>query len=58
MNPKIFRTVYFGLAILVALLVSVLPAAQLSKVAFIPQFFEAQLPILIAGALTKYLFKD
>ncbi|MBT4804445.1 MAG: hypothetical protein HON78_05575 [Legionellales bacterium] len=46
---------FIGLALLVAILVSVLPKEQLIYLINITRFFEVMIPILAVGALFKYL---
>ena len=52
---KMFKGFFAGLALLVAVLVSVLPKEQLVYLVNITRFFEVMIPILAVGALLKYL---
>ena len=52
---KMFLGFFAGVALLVAVLVSVLPKDQLIYLVNITRFFEVMLPILAVGALLKYL---
>ena len=52
---KMFLGFFTGVALLVAVLVSVLPKDQLIYLVNITRFFEVMLPILAVGALLKYL---
>lgn len=53
---KMFAIIIVVIAAIVGIVVTVLPAEDLSNIVFLPKFFEAFLPILGAGALIKYLF--
>ena len=52
---QIFKYFFVILALLVAVLVSVLPKDQLIYLINITRFFEVMIPILAVGALFKYL---
>ncbi len=56
MGSKIFAIIILILAILMAVLVSVLPQDQLANLFYVSRFFEVMIPILGVGALLKYLF--
>ncbi|MBT4885325.1 MAG: hypothetical protein HON55_04145 [Legionellales bacterium] len=53
-----FKCFFTGLALLVAVLVSVLPKEHLIYLINITRFFEVMIPILAVGALFKYLCSD
>ena len=53
---KTFAVIILALAAIVGIVVTALPADDLSSIVFLPKFFEVFLPILGAGALIKYLF--
>ncbi|MEE3003030.1 MAG: hypothetical protein VX335_01635 [Pseudomonadota bacterium] len=52
---QMFKYFFVVLALLVAILVSVLPKEQLIYLINITRFFEVMIPILAVGALLKYL---
>ena len=52
---KIFGLVVIIVAVLMAVLVSVMPVSRLHDVILLTRFFEAMLPILGVGALVKYI---
>jgi hypothetical protein len=52
---KIVSTVVIVVALVLAIVVSVLPQQSLSYIIFVSRFFDVMLPILAVGALLKYL---
>ncbi len=52
----IFPVFIFLLALVIAVLVSVLPQEHLAGLFYVSRFIEVMIPILGAGALIKYLF--
>ena len=52
---KIFGVVVIAVAVLMAVLVTVMPVSKLHDVILLTRFFEAMLPILAVGALLKYI---
>lgn len=56
MCRKLFAVLIVLLALVMAVLVSVLPQDRLASLFYISRFIEVMIPILGAGALIKYLF--
>lgn len=56
MCRKLFPVVIFLMALLMAILVSVLPQEKLASLFYVSRFIEVMIPVLGAGALIKYLF--
>jgi hypothetical protein len=57
MCGKYFTIAIVAIALLMALLASVLPPEQIDYVIVISKFFDVMLPVLAVGALLKYLCK-
>jgi|688.fasta_scaffold206042_2 hypothetical protein len=51
-----FAIFFVAIALLLALLASVLPQGQLTSIVYFSRFFDIMLPVLAVGALIKYLF--
>jgi len=56
MCRKLFAVFIVVVALLVAVLVSVLPQDKLASLFYVSRFVEVMIPVLGAGALIKYLF--
>jgi len=56
MCRKIFSVVIVLIALVMAVLVSVLPQEKLASLFYASRFVEVMIPFLGAGALIKYLF--
>jgi hypothetical protein len=56
MCNKVLAIVFIVIALLLALLASVLPQDKLVSVIYISRFFDIMLPVLAVGALIKYLW--
>lgn len=56
MCQKVLAIVFFVIALLLAILATVLPQDKLASVIYISRFFDVMLPILAVGALIKYLW--
>ena len=52
---QLFKYGILGIALLVAILATILPPAQLQVLSFVSRFFEIMIPFLAVGALVKYL---
>lgn len=57
MCSKVFVIVIVAIALLQAVLASVLPQEYLEYVVGVSRFFDIMLPVLAVGALLKYLCK-
>jgi hypothetical protein len=51
----VLATVFIVIALLLAILASILPQDKLVTVIYISRFFDIMLPVLAVGALIKYL---
>jgi hypothetical protein len=58
MSQKAFVLFFVILAVVMAVLGSVLPPANIGKFILIVNFFETMIPVLAVGALLKYLCGD
>lgn len=56
MCRKLFAVLIVLIALLMAVLVSVLPQDRLASLFYVSRFIEVMIPVLGAGALIKYLF--
>lgn len=56
MCRKLFSVFIIVVALLIAVLVSVLPQDKLPALFYVSRFVEVMIPVLGAGALIKYLF--
>lgn len=56
MCRKMFPIIVVLIALLMAVLVSVLPQDRLANLFYVSRFIEVMIPVLGAGALIKYLF--
>jgi hypothetical protein len=52
---RVVSTVVIVVALVLAIVVSVLPQQSLTYIIFVSRFFDVMLPILAVGALIKYL---
>ena len=50
-----FKYGILGIALVVAILATILPPQQLQVLSFVSRFFEIMIPFLAVGALIKYL---
>lgn len=55
MCGRILAVVFIGLALLLAILASMLPQDRLASIIYISRFFDIMIPVLAVGALIKYL---
>lgn len=55
MRGKIFIYIIIAIALIMAILASVLPPEHLDSVIFVSRFFDIMLPVLAVGALIKYI---
>ena len=55
MFGKVFTMIILGIALLMAVLVTVLKPEHFDYLILISRFFDVMLPILAVGALVKYL---
>lgn len=55
MCGKIFTIAFIAIAVLMAILASVLPPEQIDYVIVVSKFFDVMIPVLAVGALLKYL---
>jgi hypothetical protein len=56
MSRKLFSLLILVIALVIAVLVSVLPQDKLAGLFYVSRFVEVMIPVLGAGALIKYLF--
>ena len=54
---KIWTIIIIAIALILAILVSVLPQTALPNIIYATRFFDVMLPVLAFGALIKYLAK-
>jgi hypothetical protein len=55
MCGKLLAAIFIGLALILAVLASVLPQDKLASIIYFSRFFDIMLPVLAVGALIKYL---
>lgn len=56
MSSKIFAIVVIVVALAMGILASVLPSERLADLALFSKFFLSMIPVLLVGALVKYIF--
>jgi hypothetical protein len=57
MTHKVFTIVVIVVAVAMGILASVLPSERLADLVLISKFFLSMIPVLIVGALLKYMVK-
>jgi len=57
MGEKVFSLIVIILAVAMGILASVLPSERLADLVLISKFFLSMVPVLLVGALIKYLVK-
>lgn len=55
MCSKILAILFILIALILAILASILPQDKLVSIVYISRFFDVMLPVLAVGALIKYL---
>jgi hypothetical protein len=55
MCGRLLAIIFIGLALLLAILASILPQDKLTSIIYISRFFDVMIPVLAVGALIKYL---
>lgn len=56
MCSRVFAVIFVIVALLLAIVASVLPQDRLASIIYVTRFFDIMLPVLAVGALIKYLF--
>ena len=56
MGSKVFAIVVVVVALIMGVLASVLPSERLADLALLSKFFLSMVPVLLVGALIKYIF--
>lgn len=56
MCSRVFAFIFVIIALLLAVIASLLPQDKLASIIYVTRFFDIMLPVLAVGALIKYLF--